>query len=270
MKIGLFYFSGTGNTEKIGEVIASELAESNAKVDVFNITSYKERQKNFDLSTYDAIIFGCPTYAWRAPKVIREWFKSLDGQEKKCATFFTYGGVDIGSAHYDTKEILEGSNFILIGSSEFPGKHTFNLAGWNFLENRPDKGDFKIAKEFARKILKKFQQKNFNTIKIEDPTVSKQILERHEKREKNLPTPSRRGLECSMCRTCEDVCPSRAMNADIGEADKKKCLRCLRCMISCPDNVLEIADMSELSKFILNANNITKDELERRVSKIYS
>ncbi|MFX1444147.1 MAG: EFR1 family ferrodoxin [Promethearchaeota archaeon] len=267
--MALFYFSGTGNTERIAEAIANELTEKNVEINNFNITSYKERQQNYDLASYNVIIFGFPIYAWRAPSVVRTWLKSLNGNGKKCATFFTYGGVSTGVAHYNTMKILEGSNFILIGSSEFPGKHTFNLAGWNLLENRPDKGDFEIAKEFARKILKKFQEKDFNKIEIGDPTISEQILERHEKREKNLPTPSRRGADCSMCRTCEQVCPSGAMNADTGEVDNNKCLRCLRCMINCPDNVLEIADMSKLSKFILNANNITKNELERKVSKIY-
>lgn len=269
MKIALFYFSGTGNTERIAGAIAGELTEINVEIHIFNITSYKERQQNYDLAPYSAIIFGIPIYAWRAPEVVIEWLKSINGQGKRCATFFTYGGVAVGSAHYDTKEILHGSNFIHIGSSEFPGKHTFNLAGWDFLENRPDKRDFDIAKEFARKILNKFQEKENNRIEIEDPMISKLILERFERREKTLPKPSRRGKECSMCRTCEEVCPSRAMNADTGEADNDKCLRCLRCMINCPDNVLEIADMTELSEFILNANNITKDELERRDSKIY-
>lgn len=269
MKIALFYFSGTGNTERIAGAIAGELTEINVEIDTFNITSYKERQQKYELAPYNAYIFGFPIYAWRAPEVVREWLKSLNGEGKRCATFFTYGGVTVGAGHYDTKEILEGSNFILIGSSEFPGKHTFNLAGWDFLENRPDKGDFDTAKNFARKILKRFQEKEINRIEIEDPMITKLILERFEKREKKLPKPSRRGKECSMCRICEEVCPSRAMNADAGEADDDKCLRCLRCMINCPDNVLEIADMTKLSEFILNANNITKHELERRSSKIY-
>lgn len=269
MKIALFYFSGTGNTERIADAIANELTEKSVEINKFNITSYKERQQKYDLASYKGFIFGFPIYAWRAPSVVRTWLKSLNGDGKKCATFFTYGGVSTGVAHYNTMKILEGSNFILIGSSEFPGKHTFNLAGWDFLENRPDTGDFEIAKEFAGKILKKFQEKDFNKIKIEDPTVSKKILERHEKREKKLPTPSRRGQECSMCRTCEELCPSLAMNADRGEADKEKCLRCLGCLLNCPDNALEIDDMTKLSEFILNANNITKDELERRTSKFY-
>ncbi len=269
MKIALYYFSGTGNTERIADTIARELEELNVEIDTFNITSYKERQQNYDLAHYNAFIFGFPIYAWRAPRVVREWLKSLNGKGKRCATFFTYGGVTFGAAHYNTKEILEGSNFILIASSEFPGKHTFNLAGWDFLENRPDKGDFDIAKKFARKILKRFQEKEISRIDIEDPMISKQIFEKFEKREKSLPKPSRSGKECSMCRTCEEVCPSSAMNADTGEADNDKCLRCLRCMINCPDNVLEIADMSKIIEFILNANNLTKHELERRKSKIY-
>ncbi|MBA7644142.1 hypothetical protein ES703_51879 [subsurface metagenome] len=70
MKIALFYFSGTGNTERIAEAIAGELTEINIEIDIFNITSYKERQQNYDLAPYSAIIFGFPIYAWRAPEVV--------------------------------------------------------------------------------------------------------------------------------------------------------------------------------------------------------
>jgi flavodoxin/Fe-S-cluster-containing hydrogenase component 2 len=268
LNIALFYFSGTGNTEKIGEVILNELTKLNVKVDIFNITSYKQRQRNYDLSPYNAIIFGFPIYAWRAPKVVREWLKSLDGQQKQCATFFTYGGVSVGAAHYNIKKILEKINFILIGSSEFPGKHTYNLAGWDLLEKRPDETDFEIAKEFARRILKKFKQKITSTIQIEDPMIPKKLIERLENRDNTLPKPSRRGKDCSMCRTCEEFCPTMAMNADTGEADNLKCIRCFGCIKNCPDNVLEIDDMSRISEFILNANNLTKDEIEGRISKI--
>lgn len=269
MKIALFYFSGTGNTERVAEAIADEIADMNVEIETINITSYKQRQQKYNLSPYSAFIFGSPIYAWRVPSVVSEWFKSLNGEGKKCATFFTYGGVAVGAAHFNTKEILEESNFILIASSEFPGKHTFNLAGWNFLENRPDKRDFDLAKNFARNILKIFQEKEVNSIEIEDPLISHQVFEKIEHKGKTLPTPSRRGKECSMCRTCEEICPSQAMNADTGETDNEKCLRCLKCLVNCPDNVLEIDDMTSLSESLLNANNITKDELERRNSKLY-
>ncbi len=269
LKLGLFYFSGTGNTEHIAAAIADELAGMNVEIDTFNITSYKQRQQKYDLSPYNAFIFGAPIYAWRIPAVVRDWLKSLNGEGKKCATFFTYGGVAVGGAHFNTREILEQSNFILVASSEFPGKHTFNLAGWNFLEKRPDKRDYDLAKRFARNIMKKFQEKETNSLQVENPLISNHVFQRFEHREKTLPTPSRRGKDCSMCRTCEEVCPSQAMNADIGEADNKKCLRCLKCLVNCPDNVLEIDDMTPLSEFILNANHITKDELEKRISKFY-
>ena len=84
MKIALFYFSGTGNTERIAEAIANELTEKNVEIDKFNITSYKERQQNYDLASYSGFIFGCPIYAWRAPAIVRTWLKSLNGDRKKC------------------------------------------------------------------------------------------------------------------------------------------------------------------------------------------
>jgi len=83
-----------------------------------------------------------------------------------------------------------------------------------------------------------------------------------------LPPPSRKGKECSMCRTCEDLCPTQAMNADSGEADKTLCIKCLRCLINCPDEVIVMDDLSKQQEFIKQSNKLTKEVLDSRTSKI--
>ena len=113
MKIALIYFSPTNNTANMAKYIKEKLAnfDKNTQVDEFNITSHSKRQQNLNIDEYDAFFFGFPIYAWRAPKLARDWLQTLDGRNKKCSVFFTYGGVDPGAAHYNIKQILEDQNF---------------------------------------------------------------------------------------------------------------------------------------------------------------
>ncbi|MHA1149069.1 MAG: EFR1 family ferrodoxin [Promethearchaeota archaeon] len=269
MKIALFYFSATNNTKIISEVIEKTLEDQGIILEVFDITDLELRQKTINFTLFDRIIFGFPVYAWRAPGIIRDWIKKLEGHARKCAVFFTYGGVNIGAAHYDMYNLLKKQNFIPVLFAEFLGKHTYNLGGWNLMEHRPNPQDLAIAEQFALKALKKFQSEEQEEIIIVKFEKKEQALDRMQDMAKNaVPIPSREEPECCMCRTCERLCPTGAMNAEKGEPDSLLCIRCLRCVINCPDEILTIKDMSKHLHVIKKINHLTDDILEARISKI--
>lgn len=72
MNVLIVYFSATGNTEKMATVIKERFAEMGAEVTMSNVTSYKRRQEKIDLASYEAVVFGAPVHARRAPRVVRE------------------------------------------------------------------------------------------------------------------------------------------------------------------------------------------------------
>jgi flavodoxin/Fe-S-cluster-containing hydrogenase component 2 len=271
MRIALIYFSATGNTAKISEIIKNKLVELGEEVCEHDITSYSSRQNNIDFRNYDFAFFGFPIYAHRIPKIIREWIETLEGYGIPCSLFFTYGGITMGIAHYDTQKRLEKQNFKLISSAEFCAKHTFNLAGWNVLENRPEDRDFAVAKEYVLKTLDKVNKSDTQSIKFEEPHLTEKQLERLDNiPKKGVVPPFRIEQKCSMCLKCEKECPNNAMNAELGRADDKKCIRCLRCVALCPDNVLQINDMTPAYDLIvkpLKTNNL--ELLESKMSKFY-
>jgi len=272
MKLLLAYFSATGNTAQIANTVKEQLTELNVEIDEFNMTSYSDRHKNIDLDPYDAVIFGFPVYSNRAPRVAREWLQTLNGKGKKCATFFTYGGIRVHPSHYSTRQILEKQNFEVVSSAEFLGAHTFNLAGWESMENRPNHSDFDVAREYALKTYKRFISEDHGRLgELEKAMLNEEQLDELEnfkfKIIKQFPT--RDGKECSMCRTCEEQCPTQAMNAEEGSANKDDCIVCLRCVANCPDNVLNINDLSKIFKMRLQRDNTTKELLAKKTSKIY-
>jgi len=269
-KIALIYFSPTNNTANMAKFIINELGflEKNLQVDKINITNYSERQHKIDIDQYSALFFGFPIYAWRAPKLARDWLQTLDGKGKKCSVFFTYGGVTPGASHYNIKQILEEQNFQLVSTAEFVCKHTYNCGGWKVMENRPNESDFNVAKEYTKKTYKRIIGEDNGIVQIENPKISERILLRIEQTGKKVfNPPSREGEDCNLCRTCGDHCPANAMDSDLGEADPNICIRCYRCFINCPDNALKIEDL--YPKFQL-FEKVLKDEiLKNKVSKFF-
>ena len=272
MKVGIVYFSATGNTAKIGEIISSKLKNLSIQAEIIDITSYNDRKATTSLTEYDAYIFGFPVWGSVIPPVCRDWLATVSGNDKWCATFFTYGGPTIGISHYHTKLLLNKQGFRVLSSAEFLGKHTFNVAkGFNFLPEKPNQNDFEVAKEFAVMLKELFSKKNNEEIVIEKPENADKIMERIKEAKKTAKewVPSRYGKDCSMCRTCEDSCPTRAFNADTGEADKLECISCMRCVTSCPDEAIEFRrDMTKVHDGLKKHYELTDEKLRKLESKI--
>lgn len=269
MKIALVYFSATNNTAKIAEVIKKQLDQNNTTITEYNITDFEIRNNNIDFAEYDGVIFGFPIYAWRVPSIVRDWIGALDGKATKAGIFFTYGGVHVGAAHSDTIARLKKQNFKVLLSGEFLGKHTFSNTGWDILLDRPNKADFEVAEQFASSLIQKFTDDDSKELTPEPSIMSDRQLDKMENVLKiAVKPPSRKGKECSRCRTCEDLCPTKAMNAENGEADASLCIRCLRCLINCPENALEMDDLTKQQDFIKQSNQLSKGVLDAKKSKI--
>ncbi len=272
MKILVVYFSPTTNTKKIATGIIKAFTENGAQVDEKDITSLSGRRRPLDFTQYDAVSFGFPIYISRAPAIMREWLGTLDGGGKKSSTFFTYGGITNHPAHRSTRAILEGQKFEVVSSAEFLGMHTFNRAGWEAMEGRPDQSDLDIAKEYAVKTMKRFSGEDkdrpaeFPKGRADDSALDKMEVSW----KTTIPQfPSRMGEDCSMCMDCEDLCPSGAIDAEKGEADRDKCILCLRCVDTCPDEVMKFCDQSKMFNNMLGRLGTTKEEIAGKRSKLF-
>ena len=272
MRVLILYFSATGNTARIATVIKEKFIELGTDVEVKDITPYSGRQENINLELYQAVIFGAPVHSCRAPRVVREWLRTLNGQGKKCSMFFTYGGFGVHPTHYTTKQILEKQNFIVVSSADFLGAHTFNLGGWRAMEGRPNQCDLDVAKEYAIKTYKRFAGEDLKILgELEKTEHTEEQLDSMEGLRFKVLTqlPTRGGDECSMCMICEELCPTEAIKADVGEAEKGKCIACLACMTNCHDNALKVNDMSKSWSSKLEMDNVTEESIKSQKSKIY-
>lgn len=255
----------------MAKIIKEQLIILTAQVTDHDITTYSDREKTLELTPYDAVIFGFPVYGDKTPRPIKEWLEKQDGMGKKCSMFFTYGGVSIDLVHGSTKLVLENQNFRVVSSAEFLGAHTFNLAGWTLLRNRPDNADFSVAREYAKVTYKRFLTDDFSFItRFNLPPYDESPKETSGKSTRSAQNcPTRNNQKCSMCLKCEELCSTGAMNAETGMADGELCILCLRCIAICPDNVIKINDLSHFWRVISERRGITEEIANKKESKIY-
>jgi len=272
MNLLLCYFSATGNTAKVAGVIGDAFRQMGVRVEEKDITPQSDRSQAIDLGPYQALVIGAPIHSGRAPRVVRDWLRTLDGKGKKCSMFFTYGGFHVAPTHHSTKQILEDHGFVVVSSAEFLGAHTFNLGGWRAVDDRPDASDYEVAKEYASKTHARFIGEDPGTLgEMEKTAHTEEQLDSIETFRFKILTqlPTRQGEPCSMCMICEESCPTGAMNAENGEAEQGKCIACLACVAKCPEDALKINDMSQIWTSKLEMEKVTEESIKQKKSKIY-
>ncbi|HVQ01183.1 MAG TPA: flavodoxin family protein [Candidatus Thermoplasmatota archaeon] len=108
MKIGIVYYSRTGNTKQVAQTLETKLKEKNADVDLIEIEHVKRpgfftaggaaskqrelpmKNTDFDLGKYDLIIAGTPTWAGNPSPFITYFMKkAVNIKGKKVAVFAT-------------------------------------------------------------------------------------------------------------------------------------------------------------------------------------
>lgn len=272
MKIRMVFFSATGNTQRVAHVIRDRFSELGAEVVCTDITPPESRKEAVTMDGFDAFVIGAPIHSNRAPRLVREWLGGLSGDGKRAAMFFTYGGFGVHPTHYSTREILAARDFRVVSSAEFLGKHTFNLGGWTAMTDRPNDADFAVARLFAEKTYRRFAGEDPGLLgDLEKTAHSEEVLDKFELFRFTAITqlPTRNGTECSMCMKCSDVCPTGAMDAEKGEADRQRCIVCLGCVAACPEDALRINDVTALWPMKLRAEGLTEDSLKKKESRIY-
>jgi len=126
MKIGIVYYSRTGNTKKVAEILEKKFKEQKADVNLIEIEHVKRpgfftagrsavkqlelpiKNTGFDLKNYDFIITGSPTWVGCPSPFIKTFINKAENVKDKNVAIFGTGISPINSRE-KFKEILENS-----------------------------------------------------------------------------------------------------------------------------------------------------------------
>lgn len=120
-KILVCYFSGSGNTKKMAELVAEGAEKGGAKVDLKEVSEVSSD----DLLNYDGIILGSPTYygqpAAEIKQLIDESVKHHGDLEGKVGGGFSTCGVLGGGSETTVRSLLDMlmiHGMVVMGSSQ--------------------------------------------------------------------------------------------------------------------------------------------------------
>ena len=109
----ILYFSGTGNSKYVARRLEDALGEP--------LCSMNDRIKSGDttpVETGKRLIIVTPTYAWRIPRIVREWLLSTVLTGAKQAWFVMTCGSEIGSADKYNRALCQEKHLTCMGTAQ--------------------------------------------------------------------------------------------------------------------------------------------------------
>jgi ferredoxin len=237
--IGIFYFSGTGNTKMIAKLLATEFNRYVSVVDVIAIDELLKTNKTAEVEKYDIIGFGYPVHAFNAPRIFFEFIEQLqDGKKKKTFIFKS-----------------AGDPFMQAGSTALVRK-AFQKKGYDVIYERLFVMPANVLVRYPDQLIKQL----YNTAVHRVKTMVKEILSETIKLQKNtffstFATTAFSNMEkfgarffgknlyvsdsCNHCDICISNCPTNNITKQKGHIRfHMKCTFCMRCIYGCPVNAI--------------------------------
>lgn len=232
----ILYFSGTGNSRYIAERIA--------KIASDEIVSINEKLKNNDTSTItvqDKLIFVVPTYAWRIPKVVRDWISKTDFVGAKNTWFVMNCGGEIGNAAKYNEKLCDEKGFLYMGTAQIvmPENYIamFNSPEQDEIEKIISKADSVIEK--TAQLIAEVKPLPIPRNNLQDRFMSgpvNQIFYKMFVKAKDFCADDR----CISCEKCAKICPLGNIEIKDGKPVwSNNCTHCMACISYCPTGAIE-------------------------------
>ena len=221
MKLTNIFFSPSGTTKKVLEIMAGNFDGEKSICDLL----YFDGEKEFGED--EIVIVGMPVFAGRIPKTARARLSKLSGNNTKAIAVVNYGNAHVSDALIELVDLLEEKNFNVVSAASTVSHHSI-FDGVAI--GRPDSDDETKINEFAQKSLEKIEA---NELLNDEIPGNRPYLDY-----KTLPfVVSCDETLCAFCYDCVSICPEHAIpDDDPVDTDLDLCSRCTACISICPED----------------------------------
>ena len=222
MKLYSLYFSPTGGTKKVSDIICS--AWNCEKIEI-DLSDKSISLNNIKLEKDDVCIISVPSFSGRVPQFIIPKLQKLQGSKTKAVIVTAFGNREFDDTLFELQNTLEPQGFVCVCAVAAVTQHSLMP---KYGAGRPDADDIKELKAFSVKC------KNA----VDTASNSVKVPGNYPYRKYNaIPIKPKVKRTCKGCKLCVDRCPVQAISADNPtKTDTEKCISCLQCITVCPHN----------------------------------
>ena len=109
----ILYLSGTGNSKYVAKRIADALGD-----EIVNLNARIKAPDTSPVETDERLIIVTPTYAWRIPRVVRDWLLKTELHDAKQAWFVMTCGSEIGNADKYNRDLCVEKGLVCMGTAQ--------------------------------------------------------------------------------------------------------------------------------------------------------
>ncbi len=239
MKVGIFYYSATGNTWLACQYIARNL--KNADVQLIDITEGAEP----DLGSFDLTGFATFTDFWGPPYLMQKFVERLPNQNDKPAFLFCTHGGQMSNLLKVFARWLSDKGFMIVGSHGLrtPESYPPAIVHGNTSEDAPKEDELRSFDEFIGGLNRMIAGGDLRRGRVKvsllaslAPAISRTSAK------KSMGVKLLDEALCTECGVCQKACPYKAVTLHPKPIfDEEKCYGCWACFNRCPTKAIYTA-----------------------------
>ncbi|MCI8951325.1 MAG: 4Fe-4S binding protein [Lachnospiraceae bacterium] len=227
MKLYQIFFSPTGGTKKIADIISQPWDCEKEFIDLM------EPGQDISYPAFtqeDICIIAVPSFGGRVPEIALRKLRAMKGGNASAILAAVYGNRAFEDTLIELKDTLLEAGFSIAGAIGAVAQHSIFP---QFGTGRPDKDDIEELIGFARQIKASIEQ---GALLDAPPMPGNRPY-----KEFHVIPMNPRGHKCSHCGICAQQCPVQAIPMENpGSVIKELCISCMHCVFVCPQHTRKL------------------------------
>ena len=217
MKLYGIYFSPTGGTKKVLDILMNEWQIEKEMIDL-SVQGFDQR---YQLGRNDLCMIAVPSYGGRVPEIVINRLAKIKGDYTRTILIAVYGNRDYEDTLLELKDVMKDNGFNSIAAISAVAKHSI------MNQFAMDKMQLEV---FSKEIMHLVDTKEkYDDLKVPGNFPYHQY--------KGVPFKPKANKRCNGCGICARACPTQAISLESSKiVDKNKCISCMRCVNVCPNH----------------------------------